>query len=501
MSSIKKLASQTAYYGLSSILGRMLYYALVPLHTRVLHNQQDYGVIGVMYAYVTFLNIVFSYGMETAFFRFATKSENPNNIYSNAFSIVGLTSILFASLICLFAYPILNLISFGSNALYQVDYIYMFAAIMGFEAIAAIPFAKLRLDNRPIKFASIRVANISINVLLNIYFLVICPWMINRGTTNVFFSFYNSNSAVYYIFLSNLIASAATILMLYQEIILVKFQLTLKYLKPLLVYAIPLLFAGLAGMINETLDRILLQYYLPGTLESRLSQIGIYNAAYKLSIFMTLATQAFRMAAEPFFFSVSKELNAKETYAKVMKYYIIVCCVIFLAVMLHISIIEQILGKGYRDGLFVVPILLLANLFFGIYMNLSIWFKLADKTIFGALFTIIGAVITIGLNILWIPIFGFEGSAYATLICYLIMMLLCYVFGQRYFKVSYNWKNALFYILLMLLIYQISNGLKSLSIPINEIVMQIIDSVLFILFILIAYLKDFRILIKKNNAN
>lgn len=488
MSSIKKLASQTAYYGLSSVLGRMINYALVPLHTRVLLHQQDYGVVGELFAYVTFLNIIFLYGMETAFFRFASKSENPNKIYNSVFTSVLFSSLFLGILLYLLSPQLLSLLSIEhTSSIYRIEYLYLFIAIMVIDAITAIPFAKLRLNNRPLKFASVRVAVIVINVLLNLYFLVFCPYWKNIHPDSMMASFYLESNQVYYIFLAQFIATASTLLFLYKEILSAKITWLWKEMKPVYVFAIPLLFGGLAGMTNETLDRILLKYYLPGTMEERLAQVGIYNAAYKLSIFMTLAIQAFRMAAEPFFFSINKNVDSKIIYAKVMNYFVLACAVIFLGVMMHINILEYILGGSYREGISVVPILLFANLFFGIYVNLSIWYKVSDKTMIGAYITTLGAIITIVLNILLIPIAGYMGSAYATAVCYIVMAIVCYLLGQKYYHVPYNLAKIATYIALMLVVYAISYGLKSMLMVEQHLLHQMIDSAFFLTFVGYAY--------------
>lgn len=462
----------------------MLNYALVPLHTRVLSNQQDYGVVGELFAYVTFLNIIFLYGMETTFFRFASKSEDQNKIYNTVFSSVLFSSIALCGILFIASPTLLHWLSLGNNtSLYRIEYIYLFTAIMGIDAITAIPFAKLRLENRPIKFAAVRIAVISINVLLNCYFLLFCPYWNSLHPDSMLASFYIEANSVYYIFLSQFIATAATLLFLYKEIIQVKLRWVWAEMKPLLIFSLPLLFGGLAGMTNETLDRILLKYYLPGTMEERLSQIGIYNAAYKLSIFMTLAVQAFRMAAEPFFFSIHKNEDSKQVYAKVMNYFVLVCTIIFLGVVLHLGLFEYILGAGYRAGLGVVPILLLANLFLGIYMNLSIWYKVSDKTIYGAYITFIGAFLTIGLNILLIPNLGYMGSAYATVICYFVMAVICYFAGQKYYHVPYNLKTIFKYLTLMIVFYLASVFFKKMLSTDNLLVNQLIDSALFIFYV------------------
>jgi O-antigen/teichoic acid export membrane protein len=374
-----------------------------------------------------------------------------------------------------------NFLSIGiTSNLYRIEYLYIFALILAFDSIAAIPFAKIRLDNRPKKFAAIKIANISINVILNIFFLIIAP---------IFdLSFYNSTDSVLYILLSNLVASILTLFFLYQELVIVKITWLWREMKPLYIYAIPLMFAGLAGMTNETLDRILLKYFLPGTLEERLSQIGIYNAAYKLSIFMTLAVQAFRMAAEPYFFSINKNTDSKIVYAKVMNYFVLACTVIFLGVSTHLNMLSYLLGEKYRYGLEVVPILLMANLFLGVYMNLSIWYKLVDKTIYGFYITLIGAVLTITLNILWIPVFGYLGSAYATLICYFVMTVVAYLAGQKYFTVPYNLKTIFSYISMGLILYIVSKSINDNFIS-SILLKQILQSFVFVVFAVYALMQ------------
>lgn len=488
MSALKKLASQTAYYGVSSILARMLNYALVPLHTRVLSNVSDYGIIGELYAYIAFINILFLYGMETAFFRFANKSENAKDIYNKTFSSVFFSTIVFCAVFFLYSSNILNYLSEGDASLYRIEYVWIFICILGLDALSAIPFAKLRLDNRPKKFASIRVANILLNVLLNVYFLIICPWWNQNYTANFFTSFYNSNDAVLYIFICNLMASLLTLVLLYKEILIVKITWAWSEMKSIYLYALPLLFAGLAGMTNETLDRILLKEYLPGELSSRLSQIGIYNAAYKLSIFMTLAVQAFRMAAEPYFFSINKNQDAKYTYAKVMNYFVLVCAIIFLGVSTHLNILAYLLGEQYRSGLDVVPILLMANLFLGIYLNLSIWYKLSDKTMYALYITSIGALLSIGLNILWIPSFGYMAAAYTTLICYFSMCAIAYLFGQKFYPIPYNLFRTFSYIIIALILFIISNAINTYFKD-NFILSQITSSFVFIIFLAYALLE------------
>lgn len=506
MSSLKKLASQTAIYGLSSILARIINYALTPLHTYSLTNRADYGVVGEMYAYVTFVNIIYLYGMETAYFRNASKfKEEEKAYYSTAF-----TSILISTLILslgFFALSPLILDALATNdpsgaKYYQSNYITWFVIIMGFDAITAIPFARLRQQNKPLKFAFIKLSNILINVFFNVFWLWFCPfWLSNHPDSIIQYAYLEENK-VAYIFISNLIASAATLLFLYKEIITIKLKIEWEKLKPMFYYGFPLLFAGLAGMMNEFLGRIFLKYLLPGTIETNLAQLGIYNAAYKLSIFMTLVIQAFRMAAEPFFFSMSNAENAQKVYARVMTYFIIICLLIFLVVCLNIKLIAGIfIDERYQGGLFVVPVLLLASMFLGIYYNLSIWYKLSDKTSYSIYFTILGAIVTLVLNIIWIPIFGYEGSAWATLCCYFMMTVSCYFFGQKNYSIPYDIKRITIYFFVAMGLFFTNNYLnKELSLN-NTLLGFFIDTIFILVFILFAYLyqkKDLNFFTKKS---
>jgi O-antigen/teichoic acid export membrane protein len=493
LSSIKKLASQTAVYGLSSIVGRFLNYLLVFFHTRVLTDVADYGVVGEIYAYVTFLNIIYLYGIETAYFRFSSKDKSSaNNYYSSSFTAVLISSLILSGLLIVFSGPLNNLLipDLSGAAYYRTEYIIWFALIMAFDAITAIPFAHLRQENRPLVFVSIKIFNILVNILLNVFWLWFCPWWLLSHPDSIINTVYNPENKVAYIFLSNLIASGFTILFLYKQIKNIQLRIDWKVFKPMLKYGYPLLFAGLAGMMNETFGRIMLKYILQGSTSENLVQLGIYNAAYKLSIFMTLAVQAFRMAAEPFFFSMQQEQNSKKVYADVMEYFVIVCAIIFLAVSLNLNIAGLYLGEQYREGLFVVPTLLLANLFLGVYYNLSIWYKLTDKTIYSIYFTLFGAAITVIFNVMWIPAFGYEGSSWATLVCYISLAISCYFIGQKYFKVPYRIKRISLYLMLMLLLYAIGNYITIHTLFNSVIVTTLINNTLLIIFILTAWLVE-----------
>lgn len=455
MSLAKKLLGQTAVYGLSSILGRLLNYLLVSLHTRVFPQPEQMGVVTDLYAYVTFLLIVFTYGMETAFFRFSSQQKENTAIYPTALiSLLG-SSIFLTGILVLFSGSIADFLKYPDHA----EYVIWFALILGLDALAAIPFARLRQQNKPGKFAFIKLFNIGVNIGANLYFLLLCPYLQIHHPDSIWLAVYDPSIGLGYIFIANLLASVATLVVLLPEFLGFAWVFDSSLFWAMLAYALPLLIAGFAGMINETIDRLLLKFYLPGTTEENLAQTGIYGSAYKLSIFMTLAIQAFRMAAEPFYFSQANEVNAPRTYALVMKHFVIICLFIFLGVMAYMDIIRYIIHPNYWEGIKVVPVLLIANLFLGVYYNLSVWYKLTGKTAYGAYLAIFGAAVTLFLNWYWIPVFGYMGSAWATCICYITMAVLAYIIGQKFYPVPYPLTRIIAYIAFALLLYVGMNNL------------------------------------------
>ena len=419
MNPLKKLLKQTAIYGLSSVVGRLLNYLLVPLYTRFF-LPEEYGVVTELYAYVAFLVVILTYGIETAFFRFSQREKNNRVVYSTSLISLLVTSIFFVIILFSFSENISSAIGYPSNQ----EYIKWFALIIGLDAISSISFAKLRALNKATRFALIRLVNIFVNIGLNLFFIIYCPYVIENNLQSLNFvnSVYSSEIGVGYIFIANLISSFITILMLFPEMINSVWIFDKKLWRKMMIYASPLLIAGLAGMTNETIDRILLKYLLPENINSA-REIGLYGAFYKLSVIMILFIQTFRFAAEPFFFAQERNANSKKVYADVMKFFIIVISFIFLIVTTFYNFFIGFLGSEYHDdrGFVVVSILLLANFFLGIYYNLSIWYKLTEKTIFGAYLSFFGAIITIALNFILIPTIGFIGSAIATLVCYFLM--------------------------------------------------------------------------------
>lgn len=440
MSTIKKLASQTAVYGLSSIVGRLLNYMLVPLHTHFF-EPSAYGVISEFYAYVGFLVVFLMFGMETTFFRFVNKSDNKEKTFNQAFSIVFVISILFLFFTLFFSQSIANWMLFPNHA----DYVIWFAFILAFDALSSIVLAKLRFQNKAKKFALIQLSSIGITIVLNLFFLIVLlPIYPGFG--------------IGFIFAANLFASLIRPLFLLTELKTIRLVWDKVMLKAMVIFALPMVIAGCAGLVNELIDRILLKRLLIDRgVDYAQSQVGIYSANYKLSLLITIFIQAFRYAAEPWFFAQEKNKEKDKVYSKVMTYFVIVVTLIFLGVTLYIDIFKWFINDRYWEGLKVVPILLMANVFLGIYYNQSIWYKLADKTIFGAYIAIGGALITLSLNFALIPHMGYVGSAWATLIVYFLMMVASHILGQKYYPIKYNLRKVFTFLLLALVLFFIDN--------------------------------------------
>lgn len=452
---VKKLAGQTAIYGGTTVLSRLLNYLLVPLHTYLFSNAADYGVVGELYAWTSLFIVILTYGMETAFFRFSQDEGVKDRVYSTVVGSLLVTSTLFIVLCSVFAQPIADWLRYPTHP----EYVRWFSVIIGVDALTSIFFAHLRFLNKALRFAAVKLTNILVNVLLNLFFLLLCPWLLTKNPDSAFVNaIYNPEIGVGYIFIANLVASVVTLLMLFPGILRQKFVFDWQLWKKMFRYAFPLLIFGLAGIVNETMDRVLIKR-LSLAAEPQAS-VGIYSACYKISILMTIVIQAFKYAAEPFFFRKAKDKDAKETYAEVMTLFVLVCSVIFTGIMLYMDIVQYFVGETYRVGLPIVPILLMANLFLGIFYNLSIWYKLTGQTKFGAYIAIFGAVITLVLNWLLIPRFDYMGAAWTTFACYLSMMVVSYLLGQKYYHVDYDLKRILFYLLFAVAVYGLSVGVN-----------------------------------------
>jgi O-antigen/teichoic acid export membrane protein len=442
MSIIKKLASQTAVYGISSIFGRFLNYLLVPLYTYYF-TAAEYGVVSEFYAYAGFFSVLLLFGFETGYFRFRDKDQPGRDV---AYS----TALLFVVLINLFFFALILLINTGlSAALNYADhpeYVLCFSLILILDAVAAIPFARLRAENRAFRFAGIKIIEILITVLLSLFFIIYCPKLYAVNSESWIAPVYNPVIGIGYIFIANLMASGFKFLLLAPQLSGLAWGFDRVLFGRMLRYSLPMVVIGFAGIINEMLDRALLKYLLPYDVQTNMKMLGIYSACYKLSILMSLFIQAFRFAAEPFFFAYADNSDARKVYATVLKFFVIFCVFIFLLVTLFIDFFKYFVGEEFRAGLDVVPILLLANLCLGIYINLSIWYKLTDRTLMGAVVSLSGAALTIGLNIWWIPLLGYVGSAWATLACYGSMAIVSYLLGQKYYPVDYEVKRVIGYI-------------------------------------------------------
>jgi len=442
MSIIRKLASQTAVYGLSSIFGRFLNYLLVPLYTYYF-TAAEYGVVSEFYAYAGFFSVLLLFGFETGYFRFRDKERTgPDLAYSTALIFVVLVNLGFFTLILL----INTQLSAALNYANHPEYVLCFSLILILDAIAAIPFARLRAENRAFRFAGIKIFEIGVTVLLSLFFIIYCPKLYAANPESWIAPIYNPAIGIGYIFIANLLASGFKFLLLAPQLAGLAWGFDRTLFGRMVRYSLPMVVIGFAGIINEMLDRVLLKYLLPYDALTNMKMLGIYSACYKLSILMSLFIQAFRYAAEPFFFAYAGKSDARQVYAVVLKFFVIFCVFIFLLVTLFIDFFKYFVGDEFRAGLEVVPILLLANLCLGIYINLSIWYKLTDRTLMGASVSLAGAALTIALNIWWIPLFGYVGSAWATLACYGSMAIVSYLLGRKYYPVDYDVKRVLGYI-------------------------------------------------------
>jgi O-antigen/teichoic acid export membrane protein len=443
---IKKLLGQTAVYGLSSIVGRLLNYLLVPLYTSVFANPSDYGVVSELYAWVAFLVVFLTFGMETAFFRFLQDKEDKDKVFLNGFlTVIGVNVIFFVALL-FFNQDIADIMLYSDHP----EYIILLGAIVCIDAITALPLAKLRAENKAVQFASIQFASIGVNIGLNLFLML--------GA----FDPARPEEGVLFILFANLFASLVKPILLYKHFLNLRLNFDFTLAKEMGIYAIPLVIAGFAGIVNETIDRILLKHMLyDGSTAASLTyaegEVGIYSACYKLAMLVTILLQAYRYAAEPFFFAQMKNEEKNKVYAKVMNFFVAMVCLVFLVVSLNIDIFKLFIrNEAYYVGLGVVPILLLANVFLGIYYNQSIWYKLSGQTKFGAFIAIAGAGLTLIINIIFIPIYGFMACAWATLIVYAFQMVASYLLGQKYYPIKYNLRKFSLYLGVALLFYFIT---------------------------------------------
>ncbi len=445
MNPLKKLFKQTFIYGLATVLPRVISFFLLPLYTSVFENAAGYGQYTNIYAWIAIFNVFLAYGMETTFFRFYTKNENKKSVVSTA-----LISLLGSSLLFLvFAMSIKEWLGDFTNI--NVEYIRFTTYILVLDALAIIPFALLRANEKPMKYGLLKVINVAINLGFNVFFLLILPGLAQENGDGFFASIYKENWEIQYIFISNIIASGITLLFLLPTYIKTRFHFDVSLWKQMLKYASPILIAGIAFTINEVLDKILLTELLPVNIAE--AEVGKYGACYKLALFMTLFGTAFRMGVEPFFFSHATKENPQKTYAQITNYFVILGSIILLTVVVFIDLLAKLLIRNsvYWEALDVVPIILLASFCLGIYHNLSVWYKITDKTKYGAYISSVGALSTLLINFIFIPKIGYIASALATFVAYACMMVLSYLFGRKHYPIPYNLRKISFYMGLSIL--------------------------------------------------
>ncbi len=488
MNPLKKLASQTAIYGLPTIVGRLLNYFLTPFYTYNLFSEKEFGDVTTAYAYVSFLLVFLTYGMETTLFNFSQNKDKKDEVYSTVLVSLLISSFIFLLVVNNFTIEISNALTFSGHP----EYVVWFSIILAADAISAIPFAQLRLKNNAKRYAVIRSINIALNIGFNLFFLFFLKNAYESEQSvlkPIAEELYDPTIGIGYIFISNLIASVAMLLMLLPDMLSIKLRVSIKLWGEMLVYSIPLLIAGLAGMINETLDRALIPHLIPGD-EGKAAN-GIYGACYKVAMLMTIFIQAYRYAAEPFFFNNAKNSDSRKNIAEVMKYFVIICSVIFLGTMVNMAWIQYFIGPDFREGLKVVPILLIANIFFGIFVSQSIWYKLSGKTMYGAVLTIFGALITLALNAYLVPNYGYIGAAWTTLTCYVSMTILSYILGNKHYPVNYDLKRILGYLSISISLFIVSSFIEVDS----SIVELILKNLVLLFFGFIVWTFEFRTLL------
>lgn len=466
---IKALAGQTVIYGLGTIVPRLLNYLLTPFYVRVFVSG-EYGQISELYAWIALLLAILTFGMETTFFRFSQK-EDSGKVFNNAETIVLLITAIFLILYGFFYKSFAELIHYEFNT----HYVLLLGIIVAIDAAAAIPFAMLRKENKAGRFSLIKTLNVLTNIFFNILFLVIIPEKSMMIAERIFGE---QTSLLIWVFISNILASLLNLILLSPQLSRLRISLDKELIVPMLKYSFPILLISLVGMVNEVADKILIKYLVTIPDETTLAmmnitgeeyamqQLGIYSANFKLGVLMTIFIQMFRFASEPFFFGHAKDRNAPTLYAKVMTYFVIFCLLIFLGVMFYMDILQHFVGRNgsdYREGLCIVPIILIANMFYGIVFNLSIWFKLSDKTYYGTIIAVIGSIVTLLCFFILIPRIGYMGAAIAHLACYTVMMSVSYFWGQRIMPIPYQIGRITIYCIVAAILFFVSTLTSEMS--------------------------------------
>ena len=497
---MKILAKETAIYGVSSIVGKFLNWLLVPLYTYVLQQQSDYGIVTNLYAWTALLLVILTYGMETGFFRFANKAEeNPKTVYSTSLIALFTTSLLFAVACVVWRMPIANALGYPTHS----EFIALLGIVVAMDAFASIPFAYLRYKKRPLQFAALKLLFVFLNIILNLFFLVLCPKIQDWAIIS---SWYNPDYGVGYVFVANILATGIQTLCLLPAIVEgfknehglpnpdSRRLFSGDLLKRMLRYSLPLLVLGVCGIMNQTLDRILFPFFYDGA--DAQAQLGIYGACFKVAMVMMMFTQAFRYAYEPFVFAKHKDRESVEAYADAMKYYIIFSYMILLGMIFYLDLLKFIIAPSYWEGLKVVPVVLWTYIFQGVYFNLSFWYKLTDKTQWGAYFSIIGVVITFALQAIFVPRIGYMASAASSTVCFFILMLFSYFVGRKHLEIPYDLRRIGIYTLLVLTLLAGYYGLAQL-LSMNEWTKMGLGTILFITYSVLFYRLDGKTLIKK----
>lgn len=458
MSEIKKLAGQTLWYGVPTIASRFLGYLMNLSLPLIFAQPASTADLTQIYAIIPFLNVLFTYGLETAYFRFSQDCDR-QKLYSTLSVSLLCSTIFFTGLLFLFKDKIAAWASLEAHP----EYVNWMAIIIFFDAISTLAFAKLRQENRPKRYAFARISGVALNVFVVILFLGVIPKLANANPDGFWGTFYNKQIGIGYYLIGNIAGSVLTFLILYKEFRQIRFQFDSAIWKKVMQYAYPLVIVGLGGMVNDMLSRLIYQHVVDLPEHQAKHELGIFGNIFRLAVLITIMIQAFRMAAEPFFFNRSKEENAQKIYARIMKFFVIACCFMFLFISLYIDVFAwffiAIKKAAWVEGLQIVPLLALGNIFLGIYYNLSIWYKLKHKNMTGAMITLSGAVITIVLNILLIPKLHYLGAAIATFCCYLFMMIVSYKLGQKHYPVPYARKKLIAYLVIVVLIYGLHEGL------------------------------------------
>jgi O-antigen/teichoic acid export membrane protein len=476
MGKLQSLAKDTAIYGLSSIIGRFLNYLLVPLYTAKMSVESgNYGVVTNIYAWTAILLVLLTFGFETTFFRFASKEKNEvRKVFSMSMQVIGAICAVFLLLVFIFLPSIANALGYGMNP----EFIGMMAVVVALDALQSIPFGLLRLQNRPLKFASLKLLNIFTNIALNLIAFLLLPWLYSKNS-ELLGGLYNPNNQAFYVFFINLVCTSFITLFFIPELKMFRFTFDGALLKNMLKYSWPLLLLGIAGILNLNADKIIYTYLVPG--QQGIIDLSIYGASVKVAAIMAMLMQAFRYAYEPFVFGNSKDKDSKTLYAKAMKYFIVIALLAFLTVMFYMDILRYIISPSYWDGLKVVPIIMAAEIFMGIYFNLSFWYKLNDETYWGAIFSFIGCALLFVVNILFVPRYGYMACAWASFTGYFTAMLLSYFVGQKRNAINYDIKEIFKYVALFIALYGIS-----LLLPIENSILKMACNTL-LLGIYIAY--------------